>query len=99
DHWRSKVLPQGELGDPRRHPEPAASIGAPHRDPAPSRWYHRRLGAAAAAHGAVVESAWTGYDAVRPDRERAGRMRISSLREAKQSGAMRGDWIASLRWQ
>ncbi len=54
--------------------EPAASAGAPDRDPASARRRDRCLRAAAAAYAAILEPARARGRPVRSDRERAGGM-------------------------
>ena len=68
---RSEIFQQGELAIAGRPAEPAASVGAAHRDPASARRLHRRHRAAAAAHAAILEPAGPGSGPVRSDRERA----------------------------
>ena len=67
-----EIFLQGELGAARRYPEPPASPRTPYRGAASARRRRGRHRAAAAAHGAVVEPARPGYQALRPDRRGAG---------------------------
>ena len=71
---RSQIFQQGELATAGRPAEPAASAGAPDRDPASARRRDRRHRAAAAAHAAILEPARARSRPVRSDRERAGGM-------------------------
>ena len=72
DRRRPEILQQGELAIARRHPEQAASSGAPHRRAASARRADRCVGAAAAAHAADLEPARLRHQPLRPHRRRAG---------------------------
>src|SRR6202023_293372 len=66
----------------RRHAEPAASARAPYRGSASARRHDRCDRAAAAPHGAVVESARVRRQALRSHRRGAGEMNTAHQRTA-----------------